>query len=103
MSTPQGRANYFLTLAQIARAVQETINFGVIYAYLTCHNYAKQWVSGIILAKQGWMTHHSSVGGEARLLSQPDAGRAAGARQLHVGHCREDRCVSTPFLFDEFD
>lgn len=43
MSTPQGRANYFLTLAQIARAVQETINFGVIYAYLTCHNYAKQW------------------------------------------------------------
>ena len=44
MSTPQGRANYFLTLAQIARAVQETTNFGVIYAYLTCHNYAKQWV-----------------------------------------------------------
>lgn len=43
METPQGRANYFLTLAQIARAVQETTNFGVIYAYLTCQNYAKQW------------------------------------------------------------
>lgn len=43
MSTPQGRANYFLTLAQIARAVHETTNFGVIYAYLTCHNYSKQW------------------------------------------------------------
>ncbi len=43
MSTPQGRANYFLSLAQIARAVQETTNFGVIYAYLTCQNYNKQW------------------------------------------------------------
>lgn len=43
MTTPEGRANYFLTLAQIARAVQETLNFGVIYAYLTCHNYNKEW------------------------------------------------------------
>jgi len=43
MSTPEGRANYFLTLAQIARAVQETTNFGVIYAYLTCQNYNKVW------------------------------------------------------------
>jgi hypothetical protein len=30
-------------LRQIARAVQETTNFGVIYAFLTCHNYDKQW------------------------------------------------------------
>jgi len=43
MSTREGRANYFMTLAQIARAVQETTNFGVIYAYLTCHNYNKTW------------------------------------------------------------
>lgn len=43
MTTPEGRANYYLTLAQIARAVQETTNFGVIYAYLTCQNYNKVW------------------------------------------------------------
>lgn len=43
METEEGRANYYLTLAQIARAVQETTNFGVIYAFLTCQNYAKQW------------------------------------------------------------
>lgn len=43
MSTREGRANYFMTLAQIARAVQETTNFGVIYAFLTCHNYNKTW------------------------------------------------------------
>lgn len=63
ISTEEGRAQYFLTLAQIARAVQEvrdfffsffysldsspnpfqTTNFGVIYAFLTCHNYNKTW------------------------------------------------------------
>lgn len=41
MDTPEGRAHYFLTLAQIANAVRETLNFGVIYAYLTCHDYNK--------------------------------------------------------------
>jgi len=45
MSTPEGRAHYVLTLAQIARAVLETINFGVIYAYLTCHDYSKAYES----------------------------------------------------------
>lgn len=43
MSTPEGRANYVLTLRQIARAVKETTNFGVIYAYLTAHNYNRTW------------------------------------------------------------
>ena len=41
MDTPEGRAHYFLTLAQISNAVRETLNFGVIYAYLTCHDYNK--------------------------------------------------------------
>jgi hypothetical protein len=30
-------------LRQIARAVKETTNFGVIYAYLTAHNYNRTW------------------------------------------------------------
>jgi hypothetical protein len=43
MSTARGRANYFQSIRQIANAVNETNNFGVLSAYLSAHDYKKQW------------------------------------------------------------
>lgn len=43
MRTPEGREKYQLQLRQLARAVQETANFSVIYAYLDAHTYLQGW------------------------------------------------------------
>jgi hypothetical protein len=43
MNTELGRRHYQANIAQINRAVQETNNFGVIYALLTCDDYNAEY------------------------------------------------------------
>ncbi len=41
--TPMGQKNYLMNIKQISVAVQETDNYGVVYAYLTAHNAYREW------------------------------------------------------------
>ena len=43
MNTELGRQHYAMNLQQINKAVTETNNFGVIYAYLSCDDANKEW------------------------------------------------------------
>lgn len=43
MNTPEGEEQYIRSLLGIRQCVQETCNYDVIYAYLTCKNYEREW------------------------------------------------------------
>lgn len=43
MNTPEGRRQYALNIKQIKQAVQQTCNYDVMSAILTCDRYDKEW------------------------------------------------------------
>lgn len=91
ISTEEGRAQYFLTLAQIARAVQEVRDFFLFFLLprLKSKSFSDdQLWSHLRLLDLPQL--QQDLGGAPWILPQADAARALGARVLHVGHCRQD-------------
>lgn len=90
MSTPEGRANYFLTLAQIARACQVSVGTPRIFiffnavAFLGDHSF---WSRLCILDMPKL---HQAMAREAWILSQGYPQTIVATSKLHVGNCCQD-------------